>query len=254
MNVRSIWRPNGDATLTTSCPPRPTLTPPRIQTSPIRCRDSTPLAPDHASRPTLQHADRLAGLVVAAALAASIALALAGCSTPVVKPSSTCRANFAASTASDDGARGRLVGKLTTTRCCPIWCAARRMRTATSRLPPSACAPRAPARRSAAPSLLPSVGAVGSRQRSQQRLQRAVQAGRSGHQERQRRPRRLVGNRPERTPAGRCSGRSRGRHAGRGAQRARRAPAGDDRCRDQLLHAGRRAAPARNAARDLGGS
>nr|WP_259674770.1 TolC family protein [Pseudomonas fluorescens] len=54
--------------------------------------------PLHTSRPTLQRA----GLaVVAAALATSIALALGGCSTPVVKPSVDLPSNFAASTASE---------------------------------------------------------------------------------------------------------------------------------------------------------
>jgi multidrug efflux system outer membrane protein len=54
--------------------------------------------PLHTGRPTLQRA----GLaVVAAALAASIALTLGGCSTPVVKPSVELPSNFAASTASE---------------------------------------------------------------------------------------------------------------------------------------------------------
>nr|WP_223486973.1 TolC family protein [Pseudomonas sp. A-RE-19] len=54
--------------------------------------------PLHTGRPTLQRA----GLaVVAAALATSIALALGGCSTPVVKPSVELPSNFAASTASE---------------------------------------------------------------------------------------------------------------------------------------------------------
>ena len=40
----------------------------------------------HAGQATLQPAERSSGLVVAAVLAASIALALSGCSTPVAKP------------------------------------------------------------------------------------------------------------------------------------------------------------------------
>ena len=50
-----------------------------------------------ASPPT----ERLTGLVVAAALAASIALVFTGCSTPVMKPSLDVPATFAASTASE---------------------------------------------------------------------------------------------------------------------------------------------------------
>ncbi|WP_460154640.1 efflux transporter outer membrane subunit [Pseudomonas sp. S2_G10] len=57
--------------------------------------------PLHTARTTLKRAERPAGLAVAAALATSIALALAGCSTPVVKPSVDLPSNFAASTASE---------------------------------------------------------------------------------------------------------------------------------------------------------
>jgi NodT family efflux transporter outer membrane factor (OMF) lipoprotein len=58
--------------------------------------------PFHTGRTTLQRAGRPAGLaVVAAALATSIALALGGCSTPVVKPSVELPSNFVASTASE---------------------------------------------------------------------------------------------------------------------------------------------------------
>ncbi|WP_069086514.1 efflux transporter outer membrane subunit [Pseudomonas sp. TCU-HL1] len=49
----------------------------------------------------LQHAERLAGVVAGAALAASIALALTGCSTEVAKPSVDLPTGFAASTASE---------------------------------------------------------------------------------------------------------------------------------------------------------
>ena len=49
----------------------------------------------------LQHAERLFGVVVGAALAASIALVLTGCSTEVAKPSVELPAKFAASTASE---------------------------------------------------------------------------------------------------------------------------------------------------------
>ncbi|OHC26702.1 MAG: RND transporter [Pseudomonadales bacterium RIFCSPLOWO2_02_FULL_63_210] len=55
----------------------------------------------HAGQATLQPAERSSGLVVAAVLAASIALALSGCSTPVAKPSVDLPANFVASTASE---------------------------------------------------------------------------------------------------------------------------------------------------------
>jgi multidrug efflux system outer membrane protein len=55
----------------------------------------------HAGQATYQHAERLSGLVAAAALAASIALVFTGCSTPVVKPSVDVPAKFAASKASE---------------------------------------------------------------------------------------------------------------------------------------------------------
>jgi multidrug efflux system outer membrane protein len=54
-----------------------------------------------AGQATYRHAERRVGLVVAAALAASIALVFTGCSTPVLKPSVDVPANFAASTASE---------------------------------------------------------------------------------------------------------------------------------------------------------
>ena len=65
--------------------------------------------------------------------------------------------------------------------------------------------------------------------------------------------RRLVGSRSLRSSARGRGGRRR-RHAGGRERRAGRAAAGDDRRRDQLLHARRRAAPARDRARDLGGA
>jgi NodT family efflux transporter outer membrane factor (OMF) lipoprotein len=55
----------------------------------------------HAGQRTYPHAERLVGLVAAAALAASIALVFTGCSTPVMKPSLHVPAKFAASTASE---------------------------------------------------------------------------------------------------------------------------------------------------------
>jgi len=62
----------------------------------------TSLAPTRQSgQPTLQHAERLVGLFVAAALAASIALVFTGCSTPVAKPSLDVPAKFATAAESD---------------------------------------------------------------------------------------------------------------------------------------------------------
>ncbi|MCU1749808.1 TolC family protein [Pseudomonas sp. 6D_7.1_Bac1] len=55
----------------------------------------------YAGQTTFQHAERLVGVVVGAALAASIALILTGCSTEVLKPSVDLPAKFAASTASE---------------------------------------------------------------------------------------------------------------------------------------------------------
>ena len=61
---------------------------------------ATPLPPARrVEQTTFLHSERLAGLVAAAALAASIALIFTGCSTPVSKPSVDVPANFAAGTA-----------------------------------------------------------------------------------------------------------------------------------------------------------
>jgi outer membrane protein, multidrug efflux system len=54
-----------------------------------------------AGQATYPHAERLSGLVMAAALAASVALVFTGCSTPVMKPSVDVPSKFAASTASE---------------------------------------------------------------------------------------------------------------------------------------------------------
>jgi NodT family efflux transporter outer membrane factor (OMF) lipoprotein len=50
---------------------------------------------------SLPHAERLTGFIVAAALAATVALMLAGCSTPVVEPEVAAPAKFAAGTVSE---------------------------------------------------------------------------------------------------------------------------------------------------------
>ena len=55
----------------------------------------------HVGPATFRHPERLTSLVVAAALAASIALVFTGCSTPVIKPSLDVPATFAASSASE---------------------------------------------------------------------------------------------------------------------------------------------------------
>src|SRR5207342_2205347 len=83
-------------------------------------------------------------------LAASLALALAGCATPVLKPSLDVPDRFSAATSSAEepevawweGFKDPVL---------PTSSAGRHSRTATSRLQPSACAPRAPERRSAVP-------------------------------------------------------------------------------------------------------
>ena len=66
----------------------------------LRCPLPFPLT-RYAGQTPLQHAERLFGVVVGAALAASIALVLTGCSTEVAKPSVDLPAKFAASTASE---------------------------------------------------------------------------------------------------------------------------------------------------------
>lgn len=66
---------------------------PRLPTSPLSTRN--------ARQTPKQHAERVIGVVRGAALAASIALILTGCSTDVLKPSVDVPAKFAATTASE---------------------------------------------------------------------------------------------------------------------------------------------------------
>ena len=75
-----------------------------------------PLSADDRAK-SLRRAERLVGLVVAAALAASIALVFTGCSTPVSQPAVDVPAKFAAAPGLRGRARGRLVGELPATRC-----------------------------------------------------------------------------------------------------------------------------------------
>jgi hypothetical protein len=81
-------------------------------------------------------------------LAASLALALAACATPVLKPSLDVPDRFAAAIASPKNPRSR-GGKDSRTRCFRISSAARRSRIATSGSRPSGCGLRAAERRSA---------------------------------------------------------------------------------------------------------
>jgi outer membrane protein, multidrug efflux system len=62
---------------------------------------STHPLPSPAGQKTFPRADRLTGLVVVSALAASIALVFTGCSTPVVQPAVDLPAQFAASAAAE---------------------------------------------------------------------------------------------------------------------------------------------------------
>ena len=203
----------------------------------------------HVGQTTFRHAERLTGLVVAAALAASIALVFTGCSTPVMKPSLDVPATFAASTASEmepeaawwetfhDPVLSDLVHRAAQENR-DIKIAAERLRAARSGVTVSRSF------------LAPSVSAVGSASdRSSgygdatKQLLPDTRNGSAGLDV-------VLGGRPERAPA-RRRGRGDRRRAGRGGRRAWRAPARDDRCHDQLLHAGRRAAPARHPARHL---
>jgi hypothetical protein len=54
-----------------------------------------PVLTRHVRQTSYPHADRMTGLVVVAAIAASVALVFAGCSTPVAKPSLDLPARFA---------------------------------------------------------------------------------------------------------------------------------------------------------------
>src|SRR5450755_1057641 len=92
-------RPNADDSTRTGPYADNTSNPHEIHQMP-RLPTTCPLTRD-VGQTTFRHADRLAGLVVAASLAASIALVLSGCSTPVMKPSLDVPVNFAASGASE---------------------------------------------------------------------------------------------------------------------------------------------------------
>ena len=186
------------------------------------------------------------------ALAASLALALAGCATPVLKPSLDVPDRFAAATAVRRRARGRVVGRLQGSgafRPHPPRSAAEprrqdRGRAATRRArrrddqPLVAVSDRQPRRR---------------RLRSQDELRLGSQKLRSrgGEYEGGADRRRChVGSRPLRSLARGCR-RGRGRHPGRRKQRARRASVGAERRRNELLHAQRGDPPARDGASDI---
>ena len=66
---------------------------------------------------TYPHAERLTGLVVAAALAASIALVFTGCSTPVLKPSVDVPAKLRREHGLRDRSPRPPGGKASATRC-----------------------------------------------------------------------------------------------------------------------------------------
>src|ERR1700690_3690342 len=91
-------RPNADDSARTG-PYADITSNPRENHPMPRLPTTCPLTRD-VGQTTFRHAERLTGLVVAAALAASIALVFSGCSTPVMKPSLDVPATFAASTAS----------------------------------------------------------------------------------------------------------------------------------------------------------
>ena len=173
-----------DATLTTSRARRPTLTTPSNpdESTPCCLLPSPPsLSADDADK-LFRRADRLTGLVVAAALAASIALVLTGCSTPVSKPAVDVPAKFAARRGLRGGARGRLVGEL------PRPGADRPGAPRRAREPRRQDRRRAPARRACrrdGQPLLPDAQRQRRRlgQRPQQRLQRRREAGPAGHQD-----------------------------------------------------------------------
>jgi hypothetical protein len=93
-------------------------------------------------RTTCQPAERLTGLVAAAALAASIALVFTGCSTPVLKPALDVPATFAASTASEIEPEAAWWDSFRDPALEPSGAPRGRSRTATSRSLPSACARR----------------------------------------------------------------------------------------------------------------
>ncbi len=92
-------RPNADDSARAGPYADNTSNPHEIHSMP-RLSSSSSLTP-HIGHATYPHAERLSGLVAAAALAASIALVFTGCSTPVLKPSVEVPAKFTASTASE---------------------------------------------------------------------------------------------------------------------------------------------------------
>src|SRR5688572_5952306 len=92
-------RPNADDSADTGPYADNTSNPHEIPSMP-RLPSSFPLT-RLSGQATYPHAERRVGLVIAAALAASIALVFTGCSTPVMKPSVDVPARFAASTPSE---------------------------------------------------------------------------------------------------------------------------------------------------------
>ena len=189
--------------------------------------------------------------VIAATLAASLALALAGCATPVLQPAVNMPARFAAAdSAVERRRRGRLVGEL------PRSSADRPDSPRRAREPRHQDRQRARPGRASRRNDQSLVAAAEHRRyrrrgRSEHRVQLIRQAGRSGVQDRRGRRQRLLGNRSGRAPAS-GGGRRRRRHDGDRIRSARRASAGGDRRRQQLLHPGRCVAPTRNGARDIG--
>ena len=171
-----------------------------------------------------------AGALVAP-LAASLAIGLAGCTTPVLKSSVEVPGAVRRGSRSPRTSPRSPGGKATATRCCPtsIRRAARENRDV------KIAAERVRAARAGETIsrswLLPSISAVGARA-SRTTPATARPPSRSfPTSRRRRRRRRFVGNRSLRPPA-RGRGGGRGRRAGGRTRRARRAPAGADRRRD----------------------
>ena len=195
--------------------------------------------------------------ITKATLAALAVLALAGCSTPVLKSAVDVPPQFAAAATATTTATATAVSEPEVawweSYGDPVLSELIR-RAARENRDIKMAAQRVRAARAgetiSRSRLMPSIGLSAGGDRSQQRLQRRGQARLHGQQDRQRRARRLLGDRHRRRIAGRRGGRG-SRNDGRRARRARRALARAERRRDQLLHPHRCPAPARHRACDL---
>ena len=187
--------------------------------------------------------------VVAAALSASLVLTLAGCETPVLQSTVQVPDQFASAPASEAAAEVAWWERFADPTLSELI-----QRAAHENRDIRIAAERVRAARAGETIsrswLLPSFGVAASGGDQRTGYSGSAQQAVPDMKIRQRRTQRLMGNRPQRTTAGGCSGRRRG-HEGHRGPCARGAPAGALRCRVQLLHARWRTPAARDGSRHL---